>query len=199
MNSTQQCLISALNSAEYFKNNEKEKIFHSFAMEIFQDKTLEKNVNQLIEQKYITNEGLLTTKGRLSIVHNPKQLSDLQLSMNTRSHIVESLERDSLKTKVVGQFSKKGTLSFLDNKQFSNLLDDVLDELFDRTNNSSNFTLSETAQVYLENLKIAIAVETIQEESVITHEEVVDMVTEQVIPVESIKPKKTSSKKAKVA
>jgi len=205
MNSTQLSLISALSSAKFFqdKNPEIAKTFQNFALEIYNNPKLGYVVLPLIEQGFINKEtGELTYKGFSSLINNPKELSPRQLSMNTKSHLIESLNRSTFATTVIDNKRVPGTLSYLTDEQFRMCLDDVLNELFDR-NTKEDFYVLETSAAYINALNDVKVPDTIEQEelNVFQPTEVTDMVTEEVVMVETLieQPvvKKVKSKKVK--
>lgn len=203
MNSTQLSLISALSSAKFFqdKNPEIAKTFQNFALEIYNNPKLGYVVLPLIEQGFINKEtGELTYKGFASLINNPKELSPRQLSMNTKSHLIESLNRSTFATTVINDKRVQGTLSYLTDEQFRMCLDDVLNELFDRST-KEDFYVLETSAAYINALNDVKVPDTIEQEelNVFQPVEVTDMVTEEVVMVEAIVEQpvaKTRKKKA---
>ena len=207
MNSTQLSLVSALSSAKFFqdKNPELAKIFQNFALEIYNNPKLGYVVIPLLEQGFINKEtGELTYKGFSSLINNPKELSPRQLSMNTKSHLIESLNRSTFATTVIDNKRVPGTLSYLTDDQFRMCLEDVLNELFDRST-KADFYVLETSAAYINawnDVKVEDMVGVEQEElNVFQPQEVTDMVIEEVVMVEAIvkEPvvKKVKSKKVK--
>lgn len=203
MNSTQLSLIGALSSAKFFqdKNPEIAKTFQNFALEIYNNPKLGYVVLPLIEQGFINKEtGELTYKGFSSLINNPKELSPRQLSMNTKSHLIESLNRSTFATTVINDKRVQGTLSYLTDEQFRMCLDDVLNELFDRST-KEDFYVLETSAAYINALNDVKVPDTIEQEelNVFQPVEVTDMVTEEVVMVEAIVEQpvaKTRKKKA---
>jgi len=202
MNSTQLSLISALSSAKFFqdKNPEIAKTFQNFALEIYNNPKLGYVVLPLIEQGFINKEtGELTYKGFSSLINNPKELSPRQLSMNTKSHLIESLNRSTFATTVIDNKRVPGTLSYLTDEQFRMCLDDVLNELFDRST-KEDFYVLETSAAYINALNDIKVPDIVEEElNVFQPVEVTNMVTEEVVAVEAIVKEpvaKTRKKKA---
>jgi len=202
MNSTQLSLISALSSAKFFqdKNPEIAKTFQNFALEIYNNPKLGYVVIPLLEQGFINKEtGELTYKGFSSLINNPKELSPRQLSMNTKSHLIESLNRSTFATTVIDNKRVPGTLSYLTDEQFRMCLDDVLNELFDRST-KEDFYVLETSAAYINALNDIKVPDIVEEElNVFQPVEVTNMVTEEVVAVEAIVKEpvaKTRKKKA---
>lgn len=206
MNSTQLSLVSALSSAKFFegKNDELAKVFQDFAMNIYNNPKLGYVVLPLIEQGFINkSNGELTYKGFASLINNPKELSPRQLSMNTKSHLLVAIERNILTTKVEGNVKKLGVFSYMPNDAFRDLVQDVMDHLFDLSQEDPTFYVTESTAAYinaLNDVKVEDMVGVEQEElNVFQPVEVTDMVNEEVVPVEAIVEQpvaKTRKKKA---
>lgn len=205
MNSTQVSLISALSSAKFFqdKNPELAKIFQNFALEIYNNPKLGYVVIPLLEQGFINKEtGELTYKGFASLINNPKELSPRQLSMNTKSHLLVAIERNILTTKVEGNVKKLGVFSYMPNDAFRDLVQDVMDHLFDLSQEDPTFYVTESTAAYinaLNDVKVEDMVGVEQEElNVFQPTEVTDIVTEEVVMVEAIAEKTVKAKSKKV-
>lgn len=201
MNSTQTSLLALLNSAEFFKNSPLQQIFVEAANSILQNPKLQYLVTPLVENGYIVN-GNITMKGRLVLITDPRKVSDLQLSIQTKNHLIESLNRNVLATKTVGEHSIKGCFSFLTDEQFNQVSEKVLDEMFDRQ--QKGFTPSEDVSAYINTINdLLLKQDETKEELVVSFvDEVTDLEKGEVVNVESIKsnkPKKTKvTKKEKV-
>jgi hypothetical protein len=205
MNSTQLSLVSALSSAKFFqdKNPELAKIFQNFALEIYNNPKLGYVVIPLLEQGFINKEtGELTYKGFSSLINNPKELSPRQLSMNTKSHLLVAIERNILTTKVEGNVKKPGVFSYMPNDAFRDLVQDVMDHLFDLSQEDPTFYVTESTAAYinaLNDVKVEDMVGVEQEElNVFQPTEVTDIVTEEVVMVEAIAEKTVKAKSKKV-
>lgn len=190
MNSTQIALLAALNSAEFFKDSPVAKLFHEFAMGIYKNLKFQYVVTPLIENGYVSGNGTLTKKGRLSLVHDPRELSNLQLSINTRFHLVESIHREILTTSSKTGEEVKGTLSFLSMDQFNKLGEAWFHELSQRKEDP-NYGVTEDLAYYLTEYGDTPS-QNINPPSEVVTSEVVDISS--LIPEE---PKK-KSKKVKV-
>lgn len=204
MNSTKVSLLSNLHAAKYWqsKNGEIAKLFHQNALNVFQSNipSIRSEVQGLITDGYISNNGTLTFKGELSLVNDPNLYSNTHLSITTKKHLELSIKKDILRTHA----GTKGCLSFLSIEELKSLLEDVLDTVFDKVVSSECKVLdvvNESSAAFMVELSDSIEKELLV---LSPDSEVVDMVTETVLQeeqviVEEVKPKVTRKKKEKVA
>lgn len=154
MNSTQIALLSTLNSANFYQQKDEEtaKLFQRQALEIFQNSKFDSFVQQMVEFGYITKNGEITKQGQDCLITSPKIMSDFKLSISTKNFLIESMKRKNLSTRKVDLFQKKGTLSFLEDNQLNQLFEDVLDEVFSRTESNTDYGVTEIAAAYIQSL-----------------------------------------------
>lgn len=203
MNSTKVSLLSNLHAAKYWqsKNGEIAKLFHQNALNVFQSNipSIKSEVQNLINDGYITNNGTLTFKGELTLVNDPNLYSNTHLSITTKKHLELSIKKDILRTHA----GTKGCLSFLTIEELKSLLGDILDTVFDKVVSGECKALdlvNESSAAFMVELS-----DSIEKELLVfsPDSEVVDMVTETVLQeeqvIEQVKPKTTRKKKEKVA
>lgn len=181
MNSTKTTLLSAMVSASFYrdKNPTVAKFFDAFVQSILDEPLFKSQTEALREQNFIDQNGI-TPKGYASLIHSPKMVSRRQLSINTKAHLLESLEQNQLAE----------TLNYISDQQFTQLAEVVLANLGQRLEQGMKLTggLAEVfgqAEIITDDHDLVIQ----EDEEVILNNEVV--------AVESVKKKPAKQTKAK--